>query len=257
LIPRILYEDTRSIQATVAGGWLWQDVPVKPERHYTLSAYVSSNIASPENAFLTLECVNDKSNVIAREWGIVSAGPSWELKQSRIYTPSSTGKIRIKLAKRKGEGSVWFDGIHLIESSFPISQRKKEKLVFGVKNVVNNPGFETVSESDSPKFWSETPARLTISTAHSLYFTYLSELGIIGLASLLLVIAIFFYSSIRYLRKHSFLTAGGIIGGCTLSVLAALIHGTVETFLDFFPVGLMFWVVIALGMGLLRLHFSD
>jgi len=79
----------------------------------------------------------------------------------------------------------------------------------------------------------------------------------LGLTSLLLVIAIFFHSAIRYLRTHSFLAAGGIIGGCTLSVLAALIHGTVETFLDFLPVGLMFWVVIALGMGLLRLHFSD
>jgi len=251
------YEGTRSIQATVAWGWLWQEVAVKPERHYTLSAYVRSNIASSENAFLTLECINGKRDVITGERGVVSAGPSWELKQTRIYTPSGTGKIRIKLAKRRGEGSVWFDSIKLIESSFPISQRKKERLVFGVKNVVNNPGFETVSESGRPKFWSETPARLTISTAHSLYFTYLSELGIIGLTSLLLVIAIFFYSSIRYLRKHSFLAAGGIIGGCTLSVLAALIHGTVETFLDFFPVGLMFWVVIGLGMGLLRLHFSD
>ena len=26
---------------------------------------------------------------------------------------------------------------------------------------------------------------------------------------------------------------------------------------DFFPVGLMFWIVIGLGMGLLRFHFSD
>ena len=251
------YEGTRSIQATVTWGWLWQEVAVKPERHYTLSVYVRSNIASSENVFLTLECINDKRDVITREWGIASAGPSWELKETRIYTPSGTDKIRIKLAKRKGEGSVWFDSIKLIESSFPLSQREKEKLIFGAKNMVHNPGFEILSESSRPKFWSETPGRLTISTAHSLYFTYLSELGIIGLASLLLVIAIFFYSSIRYLRKHSFLAAGGIIGGCTLSVLAALIHGTVETFLDFFPVGLMFWVVIALGMGLLRLHFSD
>jgi len=79
----------------------------------------------------------------------------------------------------------------------------------------------------------------------------------LGLTSLLLVIVIFFHSAIRYLRSYSFLAAGGIIGGCSLSILAALIHGTVETFLDFLPVGLMFWIVIGLGMGLLRLHFSD
>ena len=251
------YEGTRCVQATVAWGWLCQDVPVKPEEYYILRAYVRSNIASSKNAFLTLECINDRSNVIAREWGVVSAGPSWEVKKTRIYAPSGTDKVRIKLAKRLGEGSVWFDGIKLIGSSFPVSQREKEKLIFGVKNMVHNPGFETVSESGRPKFWSETPARLTTSTAHSLYFTCLSELGIIGLVSLLLVIVIFFYSAIRYLQSHSFLAANGIIGGCTLSILAALIHGTVETFLDFLPVGLMFWVVIGLGMGLLRLHFSD
>jgi len=256
------YEGTRSIQATVARGWLWQDVPVKPERYYALSAYVRSDIGFSEkikdgNTFLTLECLSDKNKVIEREWGVVNAGSSWELKRTRIYTPTGTGKVRIKLAKRLGEGSVWFDEAKLIESPMPFPKREKEKLEFIPKNMIFNSSFEMFDESGRPEFWSETPGRLTISTAHSLYFTYLSELGIIGLASLLLVIAIFFYSSIKYLRKHSFLAAGGIIGGCTLSILAALIHGTVETFLDFFPVGLMFWVVIGLGMGLLRLHISD
>jgi hypothetical protein len=251
------YEGTRCIQATVAWGWLWQDVAVKPERHYTLSAYVRSNIASSENTFLTLECINDKGEVITRKWGTVNTGPSWELKETQLYMPQGARKIRVKLAKRLGEGSVWFDQIKLIGWPIPVLRKEKEKLEFIPENMVSNSGFEMLDESGRPKFWSETPGRWTVSTAHSLYFTYLSELGIIGLASLLLVIAIFFYTSIRYLRKHSFLTAGGIIGGCTLSVLAALIHGTVETFLDVFPVGLMFWVVIGLGMGLLRLHYSE
>ena len=59
-------------------------MPVKPERYYTLSAYVRSNIASSENAFLALECINDKREVIAREWGAVNAGPSWELKETHL-----------------------------------------------------------------------------------------------------------------------------------------------------------------------------
>jgi len=251
------YEGTRSMQATVAWNWLWQDVLVKSEKYYALSAYVRSNIASSDNALLTLECINDEKKIIAREWGIVNAGPSWELKKTQIYVPQGTGKIRVKLAKRQGEGSVWFDGIKLIESPMPVLRKEKEKLEFIPKNIVFNSGFELLDESGRPKFWTATPGRSTTLTAHSLYFDYLCELGIIGLTSLLLVIAIFFYTSIRYLRRHSFLALSGVIGGCSLSILAALVHGTVETFLDFFPVGLMFWILIGLGMGLLRLHSSD
>ncbi|GAH17935.1 unnamed protein product, partial [marine sediment metagenome] len=42
------YEGTRCIQATVAWSWLWQDVPVEPDRYYVLSTYVRSDIVSSE-----------------------------------------------------------------------------------------------------------------------------------------------------------------------------------------------------------------
>jgi len=255
------YEGTRCMQATVAWNWLWQDVPVEPERFHALSAYVRSDIEPSQkihdgNTFITLECLDDKDNVVAREWGVTDAGSSWEPKKTRIYSPLGTLKMRIKLAKRKGEGSVWFDDLGLIESSLHMSKGGREKIILDTKKAIPNPDFELIHESGRPQFWGESPGRSVVSTAHSLYFNYLSELGIIGLASLLLVIAIFFHSSIRYLRRHSFLAAGGIIGGCTLSILAALTHGTVETFLDVFPLGLMFWAIIGLAMGLLRLHSS-
>jgi hypothetical protein len=245
----------------VAWSWFWQDVPVKAERYYTLSARVRSDIASSEkikggNTFLTLECLDDKRKVIAREWGVVNVGSSWKLKKTQVYTPPGTLKIRIKLAKRQGEGSIWFDDLRLVESSSRSSRGEREKTILDTTKLISNPGFELLNESGRPQFWEETPGRSTALTAHSLYFDYLSELGIVGLASLLLVIAIFFHSSIRYLRRYSFLAAGGIIGGCSLSILAALIHGMVETFLDFFPIGLLFWVIIGLAMGLLRLHSS-
>jgi hypothetical protein len=255
------YEGTRCMQATVAWGWFWQDVPAKAEGYYILSAYVRSDIVSSEkmkdgNAFLALECLNDKNKVIAKEWGVINAGSAWGLEKTQIFTPPGTLKMRIKLAKRQGEGSVWFDDLRLIESSYRISKGKGEKIISNAKEMIPNPGFELLDESGRPQSWMETPGRWTVSTAHSLYLNYLSELGIVGLAWLLLVITIFFYSSIGYLRKHSFLAAGGIIGGSTLSISVALIHGTVETFLDFFPVGLMFWVIIGLAMGILRLHSS-
>lgn len=255
------YEGTRYIKATVAWSWFWQDVPVKAERYYTLSARVRSDIASSEkikggNTFLTLECLDDKNKVIAREWGVVNAGSSWRLKKTQVYTPPGTLKMRIKLGKRQGEGSVWFDDLRLIESSSRSSRGEREKTILDTTKLIFNPGFELLNESGRPQFWEETPGRSTVLTAHNLYLDYLCELGIVGLASLLLVIAIFFHSSVRYLRRHSFLAMSGIIGGCSLSILAALVHGTVETFLDFFPIGLLFWVIIGLAMGLLRLHSS-
>ena len=255
------YEGTRCIQATVAWSWLWQDVPVEPDRYYVLSTYVRSDIVSSEriedgNTFLTLECLNDKNKVVAREWGVVNADSSWGLRKTQIFAPPGTVKMRMKLAKRQGEGSVWFDDLRLIESSSPISKEKREKTILDTKKMIPNPGFELLNQAGRAQSWRQTPGRWVATTAHSLYFNCLSELGIVGLASLLLVIAIFFHSSIRYLRRHSFLAMSGIIGGCSLSILAALIHGTVETFLDVFPIGLLFWVIIGLAMGLLRLRSS-
>lgn len=94
------------------------------------------------------------------------------------------------------------------------------------------------------------------SHAHSIYFNYLCELGILGLGMLLWVIVIFLRNSITYLRKHSFFVGQGIIGGCLLSILSVMIHGTVETFIDYFQLGLLFWLIIGLGLGMRRFYLS-
>jgi len=94
------------------------------------------------------------------------------------------------------------------------------------------------------------------SHAHSIYFNYLSELGILGFGMLLWIIIIFFRSSTTYLRKHSFFVAQGIIAGCFLSIFSAMIHGVVETFVDYFQLGLLFWLIIGLGLGTMRFHTS-
>jgi len=94
------------------------------------------------------------------------------------------------------------------------------------------------------------------SHAHSIYFNYLSELGILGFGMLLWVIIIFFRNSITYLWKHSFFVARGIIAGCLLSIFSAMIHGAVETFVDYFQLGLLFWLIIGLGLGVMRFYTS-
>ena len=114
------YEGENSMRATVGWSWLSQDFSARPKRYYTLEAYVRSDIVVPqpkdyENTFLTLECLNENYEIIGRSYGILNVGLLWQPKESSIYTPEGTKKIRIKLAKRQGEGSVWFDKVKLTE----------------------------------------------------------------------------------------------------------------------------------------------
>jgi len=132
------------MRATVSWSYLEQKVAVNSGKWYALEAYVKSDISVPEkdyaNTFLSLECISRKK-VITSDYGIVNATSSWQLKKVLIYAPKGTKKIRIKLAKRKGEGNVWFDDVKLTEFS---------------SGLILNPGFETLDESSKPEFWSES-----------------------------------------------------------------------------------------------------
>lgn len=119
------YEGNRCMETIQSWSWLWQDVPVKPKKWYTLEAQVRSDITfrvrqikrDYENTFLTLECLNKDGRVIRREWGNTMAFPLWHKRETSVYTPEGTRKIRMKLAKRMGQGRVWFDDVRLIRSS--------------------------------------------------------------------------------------------------------------------------------------------
>jgi len=141
------YEGRICIQATVGWSRLWQEVPARQGKYYTLKAYLKSDIVIPtdtnyENAFLSLECLNEKGEVIKSEYGIVNASSSWKQKMRQIYTPPETRKIRVILAKRQGEGSVWFDNIELKESSSAL---------------LANAGFEIVDDLTRLDAWAEDP----------------------------------------------------------------------------------------------------
>jgi len=141
------YEGKRCMQATVGGGQLWQEVPARQNKYYTLKAYLKSDIVVPtktdyEDTFLSLECLTKKGEVIKTEYGIVNASCPWQLKIREIYTPAGTGRVMAKLAKRQGEGSVWFDNIELGESS-PV--------------LLRNPGFEAVDQLGRLDAWAEDP----------------------------------------------------------------------------------------------------
>ncbi|MDI6704108.1 MAG: O-antigen ligase family protein [bacterium] len=90
------------------------------------------------------------------------------------------------------------------------------------------------------------------SHAHNLYLHYLSETGILGLGSFLLVIIMFFYYTIIYLRKSSFYSCRGIIAGGTFGIFGSLIFGMTETVIDYFQIGLLFFSIIGINMGLIN-----
>jgi len=132
------YIGDRCMQATEGWSWFSQKVPVEPEKFYRLKARLKSDIKDRENVFLTLECLNKDDEVIKREWGARSATSLWHLKESSIFTPKDTKMIKIRLAKRQGEGSVWFDEVELEKTS---------------SSLLSNPGFEM--GLDKPDSWVE------------------------------------------------------------------------------------------------------
>ena len=145
VITKDSQEGKNYMQATVGWSWLWQDIPVDSKQYYALEGYVKSDISISregdyKNTLLTLECLNEKNEVIRREWGIVNASSVWEQKTIRIFTPSNAEKIRIKLAKRQGQGSVWFDNFELMR--IPLG-------------TILNANFELVDESQKPDSWTE------------------------------------------------------------------------------------------------------
>jgi len=118
------FEGERSIRNDVAWSWLSQEVPVRPKTYYTLRAQVRSDITIPDkedqaNTLLTLEALDKENKVVKREWGITNATLLWQTRENVIFTSPETAQLRIKLAKRQGEGYVWFDALELIRHPYP------------------------------------------------------------------------------------------------------------------------------------------
>jgi len=87
------------------------------------------------------------------------------------------------------------------------------------------------------------------SHAHSIYLNYLCEIGILGASTLFLSIGVFIKKCLTLFHRKSFFVANGILIGFFLAILGALIYGTVETFIDYFQLGLLFWAIIGMGVG--------
>jgi len=97
-------------------------------------AYVKSNITvfgkeDVDNGFFLLQSLNLKDEVLREEYGTFNADLSWKQKEASILTAEDTEKLRIRLAKRQGEGSVWFDDVELMKYPY-LANIAKDKAFF-------------------------------------------------------------------------------------------------------------------------------
>ena len=137
------YQGKNCMRASEAWSWLSQEILVKPEQYYSFTAYVKSDIrvekeTDYQNTFLWLDYLDRHGEVVKEDSGPIYAASSWKLYRRVVLTPAKTEKIRVKLGKRLGEGSVWFDGIELR----PLSD-----------NLLLNPDFEILDSQNGPLFW--------------------------------------------------------------------------------------------------------
>jgi len=137
------YQGKSCLRASEAWRWLSQEVPAKPEKYYSFTAYVKSDIGVArktdyQNTFLWLDCLDKEGKVIKEDPSPVYVASSWGLYGRVVLTPTKTEKIQVKLGKRLGEGSVWFDGIELRLLS---------------NNLLLNPDFEILDSQGRPVFW--------------------------------------------------------------------------------------------------------
>jgi len=137
------YGEKNCLRASKAWSWLSQEISAKPEKYYSFTACVKSDIrverkTDYQNTLLWLDYLDKEDEVIKEDRGPIYAVSSWRLYGRVIQAPAKTEKIRVKLGKRLGEGSVWFDGIELR----PLSD-----------NLLLNPDFEILAPSGNPEFW--------------------------------------------------------------------------------------------------------
>ena len=92
---------------------------------------------------------------------------------------------------------------------------------------------------------------LTLSTGlHNLYLRILIELGLLGFIPFLLFLATLSKRIVLHLKTHFFYDKDGLVAGCGFSILGILFHAMVQDIIDFLPIGLLFWSMAGMAVGL-------
>lgn len=89
--------------------------------------------------------------------------------------------------------------------------------------------------------------------AHNCYLQMAAEIGIIGLASFLLILIVFFYQGIRTIvtKQRSF--AWFVLLACLTAVLGYSVQMGVDTIFYSLDLGILFWMILGLGVAAKKL----
>lgn len=82
--------------------------------------------------------------------------------------------------------------------------------------------------------------------SHNMYTHYLCETGVLGLSAFLLFLGMLFRYSIRFVTTAQSSIPNPIVLGGIASITGLLIHGMVETCIDYIPIGIFFFTLIGI-----------
>ncbi|MBM3251219.1 MAG: hypothetical protein FJZ11_00355 [Candidatus Omnitrophica bacterium] len=87
------------------------------------------------------------------------------------------------------------------------------------------------------------------SYAHNCYLQMGSEIGIIGLVSFLSILGLFFYRGIKKLNHGQKTFFWYVLMGSLAAILGYSVHMGVDTFLYSVDLGLLFWLILGMGVA--------
>jgi len=109
------HSGTYSLAETGDSGTAYQDINgLQPGSTYTLSAWVSASRSAPATAQLVVYTgiLRSLSDNVTASSPVIQTNPGWQLL-SRSFTVGREGAIRIQLARGPGDGTAYWDDIHL------------------------------------------------------------------------------------------------------------------------------------------------
>jgi len=94
--------------------------------------------------------------------------------------------------------------------------------------------------------------RYGIPYAHNCYLQMSCEIGIIGLASFLLILTLFFYEGIKIIRNQQKTFFWYILVASLAAVLGYSVQMAVDTTFYSLDLGLLFWILLGLGIAAMK-----
>jgi hypothetical protein len=93
--------------------------------------------------------------------------------------------------------------------------------------------------------------------ANNLYLELLADTGVLGLAAFVWLTLPALTGALRALCAPIRAPTSCWLLGCSLGVLAFLVHGVLDSFLAFTPTALLFWMLLAMILNLSRMAVAD